>query len=228
MSKETKVILDPSSRVWYSTFYIQGIISEFGKQNVSFSSQYFKELKREEEESFSFYLALVIVSPKNTHVKIIIDYHDKPNVKELAYAWSDIYAKININDDLTDNRFYEKMVSIPPGFGIRLWDYAETACFCFTNYLKCRYSTHIPWERFFRDYYVQNKRGSLRDYLNPESQNKSLPGSKPYVFQISSLWIHQHCIDYTNLMRKKFVETCQNGDYYFEGGFLARKDTSTI
>ena len=25
-------------------------------------------------------------------------------------------------------------------------------------------------------------------------------------------------------MRKKFIETCQNGDYDFEGGFLARKD----
>ncbi len=224
MNKETKVFLDPASRVWYSTFYIHGIISEFGKQNVSFSSQYFKELKREEEESFAFYLALVIVSPNNSHTRVIIDYHDKPIVMELAYEWSDIYAKININDDLTDSRFYGKMVSIPPGFGIRLWNYAETAYHSFANYMKCRSSTHIIWKRFFRDYYVQNKREKLKDYFISEPEKISFSDGKPYVFLAGRLWIHQHCIDYTNLMRKKFIETCQLGDYNFEGGFLAKKE----
>jgi glycosyltransferase involved in cell wall biosynthesis len=222
MQNKPKVFLDPSNRVWYSTFYIHGIISEFGRENVSFSSQYFNDLKRD-EESFSFYLAIVIVSPDKNHTRIIIDYHDKPIVMQSAYEWSDIYAKININDVLTDCRFYDKMVSIPPGFGINLWNYWESAYFCFTNYLKIWSSKHVIWKRFFRDYYVQKKREKLENYLISKPDREISSGEKPYVFLIGQLWPHQHCIDQTNLMRKNFIETCQQGDCEFEGGFLATK-----
>lgn len=166
----------------------------------------------------------MIVSPNNTHTKVIIDYHDKPIVMESAYEWCDIYAKININDILTDSRFFEKMVNIPPGFGIKPWNKSEAVFHCFKNYLKCRSSPDILWKRFFRDYYAQYKRARLEDYLISDSKKESPQNEKPYVFLIGRLWIHQHCIDNTNLMRKKFIETCKQGEYNFEGGFLARKD----
>jgi len=223
MDKSTKVFLDPSCRVWYATFYIYGLIREFGRQNVSFSNQFFKELKRDEEAQFH-YLAAVVVTPNNIHTRIIIDYHDKPIVMKLAYQWSDIYAKININDELTDHRFFNKMVNIPPGFGIKLWDKWEAIYYSFTNFVKCRSSTHILWKRFFRDYYAQNKREKLKNYLLTKPERDFLSEKKPYVFMIGRLWIHQNCIDNTNLMRKKFIETCQQSDFDFEGGFLARKE----
>jgi hypothetical protein len=222
MSIISKVFLEPSSRVWYSTFYIHGLIEEFGEKNVSFSNQHFKELKRD-DESFFYYLALVIVSSDNTIKKIIIDYHDKPNVMESAYEWADLYAKININNDLTESRFFNKMVNIPPGFAIKLWGKRESAYYCLTNFLKCRTSSHILWKRFFRDYYVQNKRESLEDYINSKYESNSSSIEKPYVFFISRLWKHQHCLDNTNLMRRKFIETCLQSNCNFEGGFLSTK-----
>jgi glycosyltransferase involved in cell wall biosynthesis len=223
MDSRTKVFLDPFCRVRYATFYIHGLISEFGGENVTFSNQYFKDLKRD-EESFFLCMALVIVSPKNEITKIIIDYQDKPSVVESAYEWCDIYAKININDDLTESRFFDKIVSIPPGFGINLWNKRELAYYCLTNFLKCRSEPYFLFKRFLRDYYDQIKRERLEDYLISRNESDLGTDVKPYVFLIGRLWKHQNCVDHTNLMRKKFIETCQKGNCEFEGGLLARKE----
>jgi glycosyltransferase involved in cell wall biosynthesis len=223
MDSRTKVFLDPFCRVRYATFYIHGLISEFGKENVTFSSQYFKELNRD-EESYFLCMALVIVSPNSLVTRIIIDYQDKPAVVESAYEWSDIYAKININNDLTESRFFTKMVSIPPGFGINLWSKRELAYYCLTNYLKCKSAPYFLFKRFLRDYYDQITRERLEDYLKPNAEENNAKDKKPYVFLIGRLWKHQNCIDHTNLMRRKFIETCQKGNCDFEGGLLARKE----
>jgi hypothetical protein len=222
MENKVKVFLDPFCRVLYSTFYIHGIISEFGKENVSFSDQYFKELKRDNEPYFA-YLAFVMVNPDNTQTRVIIDFQDKPIVTEFAYEWADIFAKININDDLTESRFFDKMISIPPGFGIQLWNNWETAYYCFTNYLKYKSEPNFLWKRYYKDYKDQKKRQRLEDYFTSESERNLLLIEKPYVFFISSLWDHQNCLDHTNLMRKKFIECCQQADCDFEGGFKANK-----
>jgi len=52
--------------------------------------------------------------------KIIIDVRDKVSIKESAYEWGDIYAKVNFEKYLTKACFHDKIVSITAGFGIKI------------------------------------------------------------------------------------------------------------
>jgi len=222
MHSKARVFIDPYSRVWYSSFYIKGLFDVFGKENVSFDNLYFKELKRKKEpHSYEHYMAFIVILPNNSITKIIIDFRDKPSIKESAYEWSDKYAKINFNINLTDKKFHDKMISIPPGFGIKIWNIWETAYFCISNYIKCEFSPLVSLKNHLADYYAQYKRPMLDDYLSTTIDYSYTRYNKPYVFMIGTLWTHKNCIEGTNLLRKTFVELCKTLNCNFEGGFLA-------
>ena len=224
MRRRTRVLIDPTSRILYSSFYIKGLCDVFGKQNVSFSSQYFRDLKREQEShSYDHYMAFVVISPTNDITKYIIDFRDKPSVKERAYCWCDRYAKINFNLDLTDERFHDKVISIPPGFGIRIWNIWETAYFCLSNYFHCRLSPLVSLKHHLGDYLAQYKRPTLADVTSIADSETNIC-DKPYVFMIGTLWPHRNCIEGTNLHRRMFIDVCQSLNCRFEGGFLASVD----
>ncbi|MDO9257097.1 MAG: hypothetical protein Q7U54_16375, partial [Bacteroidales bacterium] len=139
MLSSYKVFIDATSRIKYSSFYIKGLYHVFGKKNVSFSNKYFDDLKRKEQPySYDHYMAFVIIKPDNITEKIIIDFCDPIIVQEKAYEWCDKYAKINFNELLTDKKFHAKMISIPPGFGIKIWGLWETIFYCGCNFLKCK------------------------------------------------------------------------------------------
>jgi glycosyltransferase involved in cell wall biosynthesis len=218
-SGKTQIVIDPFCRIEYSAFYIQGLHEVFGKKNVSFSSKYFKQLKRKEESSsWDHYMAFIIKTSK-TITKIIIDFRDKTTVKEKAYEWADIYAKINFNRNLTPELFHEKILSIPPGFGYKIWNIYETAYFCVNNYIKCKFSPLVNLRTFLTDYYKQYKRPKIDNLtLTPEEADVTL--NKPYIFFNSCLWPHGNCLKKTNKYRKLFVELCQTMGCVFEGGFF--------
>lgn len=214
---KTKVFIDPSIRVKYSSFYIQGLYDVFGKNNVSFSSKFFKQLERRSDPySFDQYMAFVVVA-KNKVKKYIIDFADRTTVKEKAYHWCDRYGKINFSEQSTDKSYHKKIVPIPPGFGISIWSKFEIAYYSMSNLLKCKLKPLIPIKAYLLDYYLQYKRPAIKDYFN------NIPSKEhnPYVFMIGTLWTHQNCIDGTNLHRKTFVETCQSLGLDFEGGFFS-------
>lgn len=212
---KTKVFIDPSIRIQYSSFYIKGLYDVYGKENVNFSRKYFKKLKRKSEShSYDHYMAFVVVA-KNELKKYIIDFRDKRSVKESAYEWCDKYAKINFSDILTDKCFHEKMVSIPPGFGIKIWGKYEMAHNCVSNFLKCNLSPIVSFKRHLSDYYSQYRRLPINEYTSNVIDNENK------IFMIGTLWPHQNCIDGTNLLRKTFVETCKSMNLNFEGGFFS-------
>ncbi len=218
-----KVIIDPSCRIVYSAYYIKGLYDVFGKKNVSFSAKYFKELKRKEESSsWEHYMAFVVKSSDKKFTKIIIDFRDKTSVKESAYQWSDIYAKINFNRKLTPERFHTKIISIPPGFGYKIWNIWQTAYYCGYNYIKCKFSPLVNLKVFLADYYNQYKRLDLDEFADIQQTDSSL--NQPYVFFNMRLWPHENCIEGTNLHRKQFVELCKTMECNFEGGFFASAD----
>ncbi len=221
MRKKIQIFIDPSCKVTYSSYYIEGLYAEFGKTNVSFSARHFKELKSNEESySHDHYMAFVVVMPDNSITKVIIDFRDKPTVKESAYKWSDKYAKINFNTDLTDKRFHDKMILIPPAFGIKIWNFLETGYYCFSNFIKCKFLPGVPWGNYFRDYKNQYKRPVLDYFLITSSKSAN---NEPYVYFNSRLWPHQNCLEGTNLYRKHFIEICRTV-CNFEGGFFSSKD----
>lgn len=217
---KTKVIIDPASGIWYSSFYIIGLYKVFGKKNVTFSRKYFRELKRKKETHlYDQYMAFVVVSPNKSLNKIIVDFGDKPTVNESAYEWCDKYAKINFNIKLTDKSFHDKMVSIPPGFGIQIWNFWETVYYCCSNFIKCKFSPKI--KLFYRDYHSQCKRPILENYIGKLVDEGVENPDIPFVFMIATLWTHKNCIEGTNLLRKTFVEVCKTLNCSFEGGFIA-------
>lgn len=215
-----KVFIDPTIRIKYSSFYIQGLYDVFGKKNVKFSRKYFKSLERKtESHSYDHYMPFV-VKTKNNLERYIIDFRDKRSVKSSAYDWCDKYAKINFSKTKTDNSFHEKMVSIPPGFGIKIWGKYELIINCFKNFLKCNLSPLVSFKNHFLDYYSQYLRPRENDYTSAKNPNQN----EPFIFMIGTLWRHKNCIEGTNLIRKNFIEICKSIDIKFEGGFLSSRD----
>lgn len=216
----TKVIVDPSSKMVYSSFYIKGLYDIYGKRNVSFSRKYFKSLKRKTElHSWDQYMAFVLIE-SGTVKKYIIDFRDKTSVKESAYDWCDKYGKINFNKERTDKRFHDKMVSIAPGYAVRTWNMLESAYLCIQNLILCRFSPVDTLYMHFADYYGQYTRAPLRTYLKDKNQD----GSEPFVFLIGTLWPHKNCVEGTNRYRKAFIEAVNRTGIRFEGGFFVEED----
>jgi hypothetical protein len=221
-----RIFIDPSSRIRYSSFYIKGLEDVFGKKYISFSSKYFKDLKRKtESHSYDHYMAFVLLKDDNIQ-KIVIDFRDKISVKERAYDWCDKYAKINYNKNLTEGRLRQKIISIPPGFGIQIWGFWETFFYSFANLLRCRFSPLVNLKKHFVDYLGQYlRRARIETYYkkNIIVQNlQTIKSEKQYVFFIATLWTHDNCLVGTNLLRKKFIESCKlNQQIEFEGGFFA-------
>jgi len=215
MSKSS-VYIDPTCKIVYSSYYIQGLYNIYGKENVKFSSKYFRELQRySESHSFDHYMAFV-VKENDVIKRYIIDFRDKQSVKESAYNWCDVYAKINFSPQYTDKRFHEKMLSIPPGFGIRIWSKRETLYYAFSNLLKTGIKPVRSIRFHFTDYNGQLRRSAISDYTQfPDTVNN-------YVFMIGTLWSHNNCMEGTNPQRKAFVEACKANKLNFEGGFFAR------
>lgn len=58
-----KAYIDPSSQVYYASFYIQGLYDSIGKPNISFSAKYFKDLRRNEgRTAYDVYFAFVLIN----------------------------------------------------------------------------------------------------------------------------------------------------------------------
>ena len=214
---KTKIIIDPTTNIVYSSFYIKGLYQFFGKRNVRFagSMKFFKDLQRKKvPESHDQYLAFVIVEDKKIY-RIIIDYKDQSSIEERAHIWCDVYAKINFNKQLTNPRFLSKIINITPGFAINIWGFWETAFFCFRNLICSGYSLPVRIKRHLHYYYLQFKRPKIEEFQPGKSK-------KNYIFFASTLWRYESALLTTNVWRKIFVEECQSiEETEFEGGFYA-------
>lgn len=220
---KTKVFIDPTSRLLYASYYIKGLQEVFGKKNVSFSSIHFKDLKRSSVDfSFEHYFAFVVQKTGEPIQKIVVDFCDPTDIHHIAYTWCDRYAKINFNIKETAKEYLDKIIPIPPGFGIRIWNPLETLFHCAKNYLKVRNRSIVGQKRFIRDYFQQLKRPEMQDYFSPSAE--IITRKKPYIFMIASLWVDENARDTTNMQRKNFMETAKNLDCDFEGGFYARPE----
>lgn len=217
--KPTRIVVDSTSRILYSAFYIKGLYEVFGRENVSFGRKYFKDLKREKEQySFEHFFAFVSICEKKT-TRFVIDFCDPPDISREAYDWCDVYAKINYNKD-TCNLYKNKLIVIPPSFGIKIWNFRQTFVYCIKNILSSPFSLPTKSNTFLKDYYQQYKREPLENYLlNPVMKSEN---ENPYIFMIGTLWNENDYAESTNEERKNFMEACRKIDNCkFEGGFYA-------
>lgn len=216
MNAPYKVYLDPSSNIIYSSYYIKGLHEVFGKKSVRFSSEYFEGLdKRDEDYSYDSYMAFVILNETNIH-KVIIDFGDDSPIRKNAFQWCDVYAKINIDPSKLSDYYQAKILSIPPGFGIKIWNVSEALYHSFSNLIKLKFSPQISLKDYFRSYVSQLKQLKIETFFENKAKNKAAENK---VFFISSLWPHPNCLTGTNIYRKMFMDSCVNNKVNFEGGF---------
>ena len=158
------------------------------KKNVCFSSKHFKNLVRHKDANvYGQYMAFVVIENSKRR-NIIIDFQDKSDINENAYNWCDFYAKVNFNPNLTKGELLPKIISIPPGFGIRIWNYSQTLFYALMNYFKSDCSTLVKTKTFFGGYLRQYKRPKLNDYVNLEKTEGN------YIFMIGTAWYADDCI----------------------------------
>lgn len=220
-----KAYIDPSSQVYYASFYIQGLYDSIGKPNISFSAKYFKDLRRNEgRTAYDVYFAFVLIND-GAITKYVIDFaDDASDINRSAYKWADIYAKVNINKSFTlfyaYNKIvdYNRIIQLPPYFGIKIWNSYQTIFYCITNYIKSLSNRSVGIHVHIKDYLLQYvHRSRLSYYETPSLKNNG----NNYVFFASNLWNIENCNDTTNLIRERFIIACtKNKKIDFEGGFI--------
>ena len=216
--RKMKIVLDPRNRIRYSAYYILGIEKLFGEKSVKFDMKPFTGLTRfREEHSFEQYMAFIIYD-MDINRKYVIDFRDTEDISEMAYKWCDVYAKINISKE-TNMEEYPKMISIPPGFGIRIYSTVKIFYLCLLNLIKCRFKPLRGLYLHFIDYW------SMYKYQLPISEydSSSFDNDIICVFHASTLWSHKFCMSETNPLRLTFMEACKNNsNIQFEGGFFIK------
>lgn len=219
MKKNTKIFVNPNLNILYSSFYIKGLNEVFGKNNVTFNSNYFIDLNESMTiESYSHYFSFIIKSSGETR-KIIVDFRDKTSVLDEAYLWCDEYYKINYNVSETKDKYKSKISSIAPSFAIRCWNPFETLNYAFSNYWKSRRNLKVSWKTYLLSYAQQYKRQPIKTYMSEVRKKDN------YVFFISTLWNDLSCLENTNITRAKYINTVKsNPKINFEGGFFANND----
>ncbi len=217
--KESRIVIDPTSRILYSSFYIQGLYETFGKRNVSFGRHYFRELHRAKELfSFNHYFAFVQIND-GIITRYVIDFCDPPDISNEAYEWCDIYAKINF-DPGHIHKNLDKLRVIPPSFGVRIWSLPETIFQCLKNSFLSSRSIPVSGFKFIQDYWHQYQRLPLAKFLETSKSS-----DENYIFLAATLWTSGDEVGETNQYRKKFIETCRSfKSIKFEGGLFASKD----
>ncbi|QHV95266.1 glycosyltransferase [Spirosoma endbachense] len=204
-----RVYIDPQTDTDYTAFYIKGLYDRFRKANVSFSGQYFTGLKPNRTLKF-------ILDDNGVIYKYVIDWGDDPSVAEADYAWCDYYGKINFNTKHTQPAYHPKIISLAPGFGIKLWSHSGSAYYGLSNLFKARRDVSNV-KKFLSNYYKQAKQLPLNAY-------KPLKTSTNYVYSLNTLWNSDEWINNdatVNRYRANFMKACKSiPALQFEGGFV--------
>ena len=211
-----KILIDPRCMFNYASFYIQGLHEFYGKNNVSFAKHEFKEV------SYEYYRIMCYEIRDGQKIKrIVIDYQDFNTIVNDAYAWCDIYAKINVSKEDYNSGKYSKLLCIPPGFGIKiygLWGSCWQALKNTFNIHKNGWNLYGTKSMYIREYLSNwHSRATLNTYL---AEQRSFPN---YIFFISTLWDNRIQSTPTNQLRAKFIRICKSlKNKHFEGGLFAK------
>lgn len=216
-----KIIIDPACNIRYSSFYIQGLLDVYGASKVSFSRKEFLGLPKEKKErTFDQYMAFTIIN-KSSKKSYIIDFRDTNDINFTAYSWCDFYAKINIDHHTMQSNDSNKLILIPPSFGIKIWNLPQTLFFGMMNYYKSKNQVPVRFPIFIKEYIAQYLRPRIADYNKKNTSNR--------IFFLATLWSHDNCLSGTNFYRKIFVEYCKElKNIEFEGGFYIPRQNSEI
>ncbi|NVK53704.1 MAG: hypothetical protein HWD85_12280 [Flavobacteriaceae bacterium] len=203
--KKINIYIDSACDVLYSSFYIKGLEECFGFSNLFFRNKPFRRFK------FNNHYFAFIIEEELSRINVVIDYSDSSEVSKVALDWCDIYYKINIDEEKDYNS--NKILSIGPSFGIKIFSFYQTFFLAFSNYFKSFGRIKISdTRRFFSNYKAQYKRPTIYDYFPGTVQEN-------YLYFVGSLWKKE---PKTNMYRANFIKACLSLNIKFEGGFAPR------
>lgn len=208
-----KITIDPRNKMSFSSYYIEGLRALFGNAALRFSLSPFTELNRSRDFSYDHYMCFV-TNRGGQERRYIIDFHDSTSISEEAYRWCDVYAKINISKE-TRMEDWPKLMSIPPGFGVRSKGLVGTLMDGVENLGRMRFHSLNGLYCQLYDTYVLTLRRPLSMY------EKKYTPQAGYIFHASTLWPHDNCMQLTNPYRATFIRTCRSlPGIQFEGGLV--------
>ena len=213
-----KIIINANCNMHYCGFYVYGLQQVFAKKNIEFSFKEFENIVHANQ-------CLLLKISNNTKIyNVAIDFHDSTNIDENVLIWSEIYAKINLNQSLSTqslgqlndfnfNQNWNKIISIPPSFGIRVFSLWQTIKHILLLLINIKWNSVSVVKNVILDnirMYV--KRLPISNYFHKNyTQN--------YVFMIASIW--HKTTSYVNLSRANFIRACkQNNTINFNGGLV--------
>lgn len=212
LESDFKVFIDPRTEVNYCNFYLEGLHQFFGPHSVTF-----KRLNLDLSENNKRVFPILIRNI-NHEIKLIIDYADEQIINKKALHWCDIYGKINYFPREIDTDMMDKIVSLPPNFGIKKWGLLKSIIVAGTNFFKS-YGEVTDKRKFFSPYYKQLKYNTILDYAKDSSSI-----TKNNIFSMSTLWYSDDSVDNdsgVNLYRYNFFKACNlNSNINFRGGFI--------
>lgn len=222
MSTKT-IIIDPYTNVLYASFYLYGLIKKFGRRNVCFDAKPFKSMNFDDRRSAMCFIIMDELAVK----KYCLYYDDSFKIKPELYEWCDVYGSVNANYQLTPSQYHTKLVSLPPSFGISIWNGFETTYFCISNFIKS--SAGLKRLRKFIGKYKRMyiSRAKYIDY------NTTSEIDEKYIFHLSTLWYNDEWNrndNGVNRVRAVFIRACKSlTEVNFEGGFFSnRTDESAV
>ncbi|GAB3993217.1 hypothetical protein GCM10028807_27920 [Spirosoma daeguense] len=211
-----KVYIDPNSNIDYTSFYIKGLYDVFGESNINFANQYFTKLK------ISRALKFVVINNKIIN-RYIIDWSDDSAIEDSDYEWCDVYGKINLNPEYTSEKYNQKIISVAPSFGIKIWDNSLAGFYGFRNLLQTQRSFR-GIKSFLSSYYKQSRQISINAYKPGKARSN-------YIYSINTLWSSDQWINNDNTVnqyRANFMNACKSmKEVHFEGGFVYSKIKNT-
>lgn len=213
-----KVFVDPLMFPWAESFYYQGLLDLFGKQNVEFNPSYFVDIPNNPARPNTFNF-IIWESDKTT--RYAIDWFDANTINNKhAYDWCDVYGKVNLNWSVTPLSEFGKLVPVPPSMGIKCHSLSGAICDLVSNCSKAGILLKKDFVRYARYYYREYNRLPLDSYqYNPDLVQNG------YVFFLNTLWYNANWNDNDERLNTprynimKYVNELPFVD--FDGGFVA-------
>ena len=214
--------INPLNHIHYSSYYIYALWQVLGRDAVEFDTKPFRNLSIDAQLSRG--LLFTVEQDGSEAKKYFICGNDSYRIEEEIYEWCDVYASVNANFEKTPGR--EKLVSLAPSFGIRLWNTGGTVLAALSNsihYLKAAHDRKV--KTFIGNYKRLLNRPFYSD-LTPE------PSRSDYVFFCSTLWYNDEYNQNdrnVNARRANFIRACKSIEgIRFEGGFVPQPGRSSM
>lgn len=217
-----KAIVNPLNHILYSSFYIYALRLVLGRDAVQFDSTPFRHLSANALQSKG--LLFIIRQTGQLDKKFYLHGNDSYRIEEEIYEWCDVYASVNANFEKTPGR--DKLVSMTPSFGIRVWNTGGTFWAALSNAVCYIKSIHDHKLKTFLGSYKRLLNRPCYSDLTPE------PSRSDYIFFCSTLWYNDEYNQndrHLNARRARFIRACKDLEgLRFEGGLVPQQGRSSI